>query len=204
MKTIDGHTFDENYLTDGGWIIDVGARGFKFSEYFYRLRGWNNEKHNVYAIDIEDFTKESFGKCDVFKHAALSDKKGTTEAFYFGDGSGNFIKGINETPYNGPDRPCETRIVNSITLQDIYNEIGIDIDLLKLDAEGIEYFVLQNFKPIPRMITVETHQHCHEHLHNRYWDDIVNDLCKNYRLSLHSVTPRYPYMDCLFIRKDLI
>lgn len=203
MTTIDGHTFDEGLLS-GGWVIDAGCRGFKFSEYFYRRRGFNNERSRVFAMDIEDFTDEARGKCEIFKHAALSHVKGTTVAFYFGDGSGNFIKGINETPYNGPDRPCATRTVNSITLQDIYNEIGTDIDLLKIDAEGIEYFVLRDFKPIPRMITVETHQHCHEHLHNQFWDKVMSDLCKDYSLTLNQVSERYKYLDCLFIRKDLI
>src|SRR5687767_14298199 len=126
MRTIDGHTFDERLLS-GLWVIDAGARGFNFTDEMVCY----SEK--VYAIDIDNFPHE-WARDDLkFNHAALMAYNGEVEAHYFGNGTGNFVKGINEQPYNGEDRPCETKKVKAITLQDIYNEIGTDIDLLKLD-----------------------------------------------------------------------
>lgn len=202
MLEIDGHTFDHTRLT-GGWVIDAGCRGFKFTNYCL-----NHAK--VYALDIEDFTDSPdvsivgrhFSKY-VFKHAALKNEPGRTEAYYFGDGTANFIKGINGVPGNLPDRPCETKEVLCVTLDDIYNEIGTDIDLLKLDIEGAEYEILADIEPIPKQITVEFHEHCHTDLHRQYIDRVMLHLLKYYHCHLHVFEQRYHYLDCLFIRKDL-
>lgn len=156
----------------------------------------------VYALDIEGFN--DIPDNVIFKRAALMADAGEVDAHYFGDGTGNFVKGVNEQPYNGPDRPCETKKVQAITLKDIYEEIGTDIDLLKLDIEGSEYEILANLEPIPKQVTVEFHQHCHEILHNKWIDKVISHMDKNYEIKLFSDIPRYPYMDCLFIRKDLI
>lgn len=207
MITIDGHTFDETLL-NGGWIIDAGCRGFNFSKSLYLDLGFAPNAGRVYALDIEDFSKEvdENSYCDIFKQAALTNYTGQTECYLFGNGTGNFIKGINGVPGNTEDRPVQTITVPTITLQDIYNEIGTDIDLLKLDIEGAEYQVLDSsFEPIPKQITVETHEHCHPDMHNAYWPEIFERLCKHYNATLHiREWPQYKFMDCLFIRKDLL
>lgn len=189
MTTIDGHTFDETKLNKG-WIIDAGCRGFEFA----KIEG------NMYSLDIENFEKTPNL---IFRHAALMAKSGFVDAHYFGNGTGNFVKGINEQPYNGPDRPCETKQVQAITLQDIYADIGTNIDLLKLDIEGAEYEILAELEPIPKQVTVEFHEHCHPDLHNKWIDKVLTHMCRYYHLSLHQVEPRYKFLDCLFIRKDL-
>jgi FkbM family methyltransferase len=176
MITIDGHTFDENLIQDG-WIIDAGCRGFKL---YYNFRPLG--KHKYYGVDIENFEQPHNA---IFKQAALTTHSGQIDAYYFGDGTGNFIKGINEKPGDLPDRPLTINKVNCITLQDIYNEIGTNIDLLKLDIEGAEYEILLDIEPIPKQITVEFHEHCHEHLHKKYIDKIMDQLCKNYRCQLN-------------------
>ena len=207
-ETIDGHTFCPDLLTPEGWVIDIGARGFELPKWLAKNKPrleYKDFNYNTYCVDIENFEKPEGNIVTVFKHAALTNKKGKTKAFMFGNGTGNFIEGINETPYNGPDRPCETVEVECITLEDIYHDIGTNIDLLKIDAEGVEYLVLQDFKPIPKMLSVETHMHCHPHLHAKYWNEIFNDLCKDYHCNLYiREWPQYLFNDCLFIRKDLL
>jgi FkbM family methyltransferase len=203
MKTLDQHTFDETLLSSG-WIIDAGCRGFALPSDF-------EAKYNIkyFGLDIEDFS-DDFIRTFVepnykFKQAALTNHSGETEAYLFGNGTGNFIKGINGEPGSTEDRPVQKIIVPCITLQDIYNEIGTDIDILKLDIEGSEYEILENIEPIPKQITVEFHEHCHKELHDLYIDKVMNHLCKDYHCNLYIRDwPRYKYMDCLFIRKDLI
>lgn len=204
--TIDQHTFCPDLLTETGWLIDVGCRGFNFSNWMienaprYYYKDYN---FNVYAIDIEHFEKPQ--NVTIFKQAALTNYKGSVEGYFYGNGTGNFIKGINGKPGSTEDRPVRYETVPTITLKDIYAEIGKDIDLLKLDIEGSEYMVLdQSFEPIPKQITVECHEHCHRELHDKYWPEIFERLCKDYHASLYiSEWPQYKFMDCLFIRKDI-
>ena len=200
MTTIDGHTFYNHRLL-GGWTIDAGCRGFDFTR-FCLNRG------PVYSLDIEKFeVPPMVGQMShkvIFKQAALTYYSGHVDAYFFGNGTGNFIRPVNEAPGNTEDRPCEMRTVPAITLDDIYKEIGTDIDLLKLDIEGSEYEVMMKMEPIPKQVSVETHEHCHPHLHNEYWPKILERMCKHYYLHLFNVEPRYHFMDCLFIRKDLI
>lgn len=204
MITIDQHTFDQSKLL-GGWTIDAGCRGFTVTKYCL-------ERGPVYAIDIEDFqnspefpivgpTKNKL----IFKQAALTNYSGQTEGYFFGNGTGNFIRGVNQVPENSERRPCETKPIPAIRLDDIYLETGLNIDLLKLDIEGAEYQVLgEGFEPIPKQITVETHEHCHPHPHAIYWPEIFERLCKDYNATLHITEwPQYKFMDCLFIRKDI-
>jgi len=204
MITIDQHTFDHTLLT-GGWVIDAGCRGFNFTNYCL-------DRTKVYALDIEDFSQSpdvsivgSYFSQFIFKHAALTTHSGQTEAHYFGNGTGNFIKGINEQPGNTPDRPCENKVVKCITLDDIYKEVGTNIDVLKLDIEGAEYGVMENMAPIPKQITVEFHEHTVKALHDNYIGKILNHLCKYYHLNLYiKEWPQYKFMDCLFVRKDIL
>lgn len=203
MTTIDGHTFDETLLK-GGWVIDAGCRGWSFSAHC-----WAEYASSIYAIDLEgdDINNKKVSESPdvVFKQAALTNYTGQTECYLFGNGTGNFIKGINGVPGNTEDRPVQTITVPTMTLQDIYNEIGTDIDLLKLDIEGAEYMVLENIDPIPRQITVEFHEHCHSDLHKTYFDKVFERLCKYYHCNLHiREWPQYKFMDCLFIRKDIL
>ena len=208
MICIDGHTFDETLLELGplqspGWVIDAGCREWHFTyEMLIRDR-------KVFAIDIDNLKVDDFSYLPdpvlTFRQAALTNFTGETECYLFGNGTANFIKGINQEPGSLEDRPVQKITVPAITLQDIYKEIGTDIDLLKLDIEGAEYIVLKDFDPVPKQITVEFHEHVHADLHNQYFDEVFEGLCKHYNATLFiREWPRYKYMDCLFTRKDLV
>lgn len=192
IDTIDGHTFD-NGLIKSGWVIDAGCRGWAFS------KGVKKLTTKILALDIEDFADVPDGIH--FKHAALTHYSGEVDAWYFGDGTGNFLRPLNDVPGNTQDRPCEMRTVAAVTLSDIYSDIGTDIDLLKLDIEGAEYSILRDIEPVPKQISVEFHEHTVEHLHKLYIDDVIRHVSKFYEIHLFNVIPRYHFLNCLFIRR---
>lgn len=103
--------------------------------------------------------------------------------------------------------------VTGAGINDLYNEVineAKNIDVLKLDVEGTEYFLLsdKNFQPIPRQISVEFHLHCHADIHNRLYARCMDNLLKYYRIAQHEMTQAHGagwnYWNSLFIRKDLI
>lgn len=199
MMTIEEHTFEETLLTEK-LVIDAGCRGFHFAESLADLCC------PVLALDIEDFNRKNDGRI-WFKHAALWDKTEPIEVHRFGNGTANFVKGLNSIPYNGPDRPCVTETVQAYTLDHLLTMTSSKIiDLLKLDVEASEYRILLNIKAdlLPRQITVETHRHVNKVLHDEQWPLVLNHLDQWYSVSRHSNYPDFPDMDTLFIRRDLL
>lgn len=192
MTCIDEHTFDEKLLT-GGWVLDIGCRWWHFST------GLKSMGEQVLALDIEDF--KDVPEDIRFINAALWINNDPIEAHFFGNGSANFLKGLNGIPYNGPDRPCETRYVKSVTLENLYTHIGENIDLLKLDCEAAEYFILDGMRPVPRQLSIEYHEHCAPDRHHELFDKVHSHLLKFYEATFHSKYDRYKYMDTLYIRK---
>src|SRR6478609_8086650 len=107
LKTINEHTFCPDLLI-GKLVVDAGCRDFEFS---YALADLGCP---VLAMDIENFNHHADGKV-WFRHGALWDKTEPLEVHRFGTGTANFVKGINEIPYNGPDRPCITETVQGFS-----------------------------------------------------------------------------------------
>lgn len=208
MKTIAGHTFDETLLTDGV-IIDVGCRGFEFSDYF--------ENKNVFCIDPEisvfehmsngmDEMKLGFNNyrlpfhngIDYYFNVAISDKAGDSGIYL--NGEGTCLKEIDPDQAH-PFIPCKT-----ITMDDLYKITGENVDILKLDCEGAEYIILgETFKPIPKQISVEFHHHCVPELHKEKYQQIVERLSKDYTMHNDVWEQRhgcgFNFWDTLFIRK---
>jgi hypothetical protein len=103
--------------------------------------------------------------------------------------------------------------VDGVGIHDLYNDLVNDgkvIDVLKLDVEGTEYFLLSdpNFQPIPKQISVEFHMHAHRQLHDQYYDKCMENLLRHYEPVKHELTQAhgagFNYWDSLFLRRDLI
>ena len=199
MITIDGHTIDETILTDGV-IIDVGCRGFDFTNYF-------NDKV-VYAIDPDPKVFTNRGEVPnmnvVMMNLAISDKTGKTS--YYENGEATMIRELDPDPtYVHIDEKYKNTC-ESITMEDLYKITGENVDVLKLDCEGSEYLILgETFKPIPRQITVEFHHHCVPETHKKYYQSIIERLSKDYTMYNDVWEQRhgcgYNFWDTLFIRK---
>lgn len=195
LVNIAGHTIDKSLLSDGV-IIDVGCRGFEFTDYFLDM------DKKVYAIDpdTEVFKPKEHISKEMFKpfNIAISDKSG--ESSYYENGEATCLKEI-DPDQSHPFKPCKT-----ITMEDLYKITGENVDVLKLDCEGAEYIILgETFKPIPKQITVEFHHHTVPELHKKHFWTIMSRLSNDYNIHNMVWEPRHGcgenFWDILFTRK---
>lgn len=199
LVNIAGHTIDKSLLSDGV-IIDVGCRGFEFTDYFLDM------DKKVYAIDPdtevfkpkEHISKERFKPFNI----AISDKSG--ESAYYENGEATCLKEID------PDQSHQFKPCKTITMEDLYKITGENVDVLKLDCEGAEYIILgETFKPIPKQISVEYHAHCVPEMHKANIDSIQERLAKHYTIVNNPKWERKHgcsenFWDVLYVRNDLI
>lgn len=182
MISIHGHTIEESIVTDGV-IIDIGCRGFEFSNYF------NGKK--VYCIDPDEDVFKTPPKDLICMNLAISDKEG--DAHYKRNGEYTSVGEIYQ-PLSHMYFPCKT-----ITMKQLYDITGENVDLLKLDCEGAEYIILgDGFIPIPKQITVEFHNHTVPDVHIKNIDKVMNNLLAHYNLVYQHETG----MDNLFIKTE--
>lgn len=192
IKRIAEHSIDVDLLT-GGVCIDVGCRGFQFSE---TLRDLGCV---VSAFDIENM--EAPPGIEFYNYAVLN----KTGRIHYNDTKDQQAKHVCFDGQEGIP-------VLSLSLKEIYFEFfkGKTIDVLKCDAEGSEYLIFSdlNLEPAPRQITVEFHMHAHRQLHDQYFDKCMENLLKHYVAVKHELTSEhgagYNYWDSLFVRRDLI
>jgi FkbM family methyltransferase len=188
LQTFCDHTIDVDLL-DGGVCIDAGCRGFEFS---VAMRDLGLE---VYAFDLEDMIAPHGIR---YIKAAILDKSG--EVMYV-DTHDQQAKYISDEG---------TIKVMATTLNDLYNIIGDNIDVLKMDVEGSEYFVFSDseFQPIPKQISLEFHRHSQPKIHAKYYLRCMTNILKDYSIIQHEYYQAhgcgFSYWDSLFIRKDLI
>jgi len=174
-------------LLSNGVIIDIGCRGFEFANHF--------KGKTVFCVDPD---KEVFGdypndKTENFNclNLAISDKNG--EGIYYRNGEMTHL--VKEVwPANEHLHfKCKT-----ITMEELYLRTGEDVDLLKLDCEGAEYIILgDGFRPVPKQITVEFHNHLYPELHALNYAKVLRNLSKDYNMVYSHAT----LIDNLFIRK---
>lgn len=189
IKIIHEHSLDVDLLT-GGICIDVGCRGFAFSEV---MRDFGCE---VWAFDLEDMSVP-YGINYV--KMAISNWSGNAFFKETADPQAKYL-------ITGSGRPVDVLDIN-----DLYAKFdGKEIDVLKLDCEGEEYRILsdENFKPIPKQISVEFHLHCHSDLHDQYFGQCYRNLEKHYWPVQHEMTRAHGagwnFWNSLFIRRDLL
>lgn len=198
MITVAGHTIEETTIGKGV-IIDVGCRGFAFADYFFT--------NKVYCIDPDT---EVFDREPMPNHEhlvlAISDKAGDTT--YYRNGEATMIRAIDPDPTYPHINEKYKNVCKTITMEDLYKITGEDVEILKLDCEGAEYMILgEGFRPVPKQISVEFHNHCVPDLHNQKYKAIVERLSEFYTMHNDVWEQRhgcgYNFWDTLFIRKDI-
>jgi FkbM family methyltransferase len=187
MIEIHGEHSVEESLINKGVCIDVGCRWFEFS------KAMVDKGCKVLAYDVEEMQPPNGVE---FKPCAVLNYNGVVSISFTDDKQATHISLVGNTVF------C-------IDINSIYEEYD-NIDVLKLDCEGSEYLILsdENFKPIPKQITVEFHAHAHKGLHEQYYQACMDNLLKYYVSVKHEWTSQhgagFNYWDSLFIRKDLL
>lgn len=192
LETIHEHTIDLDLLSCG-ICIDVGCRGFLFSE------AMRDMGLKVVAYDLDEM--EAPTGIEYIKAAVSNEVK----MGYYNDTKDQQAKHLAD---NGIPIRVKTMEIIYASLKEA--EPNSEIDILKLDCEGSEYLILSdpNFQPIPKQISVEMHMHCHRSLHDQYYEKCMENLLKWYVPVKHELTEAHGagwnFWDSLFLRKDLL
>lgn len=193
IQPIAEHSVDLDLLS-GGICIDVGCRGFQFSEAMRDLGC------KVLAMDIELMLPPEGIR---FMEAGLLNYDGYSFYTNTRDQQAKHLFGKDGIK-------CKVKTPQSVYDQAISMFAIPEVDILKIDIEGSEYLVLSdpNFQPIPKQISVEFHMHAHRKLHDQYYDKCMENLLRHYEPVKHALTQAHGagwnYWDSLWIRKDLI
>lgn len=135
IKVIAEHSVAMNLLPEKAKVLDLGCRGFLFTDELRRLG------HTVLAVDIDKLDR------DDYLQMAVSFKVGRV--------------GINRTL--DPQATCikEGNEVDCIDLRTLLRESKLEMfDLIKMDIEGAEYDVIMTLVKAPcKQLSVEFHLH---------------------------------------------
>lgn len=147
--TIDGHIINLNLMTEGGWILDAGCRGFKLSKTL-------GSKFKYLCLDPDfSITKPEDQPDLIFRHRALMNYNGWTDYCGWSTGEGNYCY-KEEAPHYATLK-TRVRCSTIAKLSEVY-QIK-QFELAKLDIEGAEYDVLLSIdSPFAKQIAVEFHQ----------------------------------------------
>jgi FkbM family methyltransferase len=145
----DGHSYDPEILQPGGWALDVGCRGFEFSQLMVE-RGLQ-----VIAVDADPGVGVAMDPNIWSLHFALigvrpRGRRRPVTLYRDGDVCAyNIFRGTTSTALSVPSK----------TLKELMKELRIGFfEIVKLDCEGAEYSILENWPgPIAREISVEFH-----------------------------------------------
>lgn len=135
VSEIFEHSVDLSLLPEKANILDIGCRGFQFTNYMRELG------HKVTPVDIEDFPDKTYYRL------AITGKDGRV--------------GIHRNNDPQATRVTKGDELLSMTIDTFSNSVGIEVwHLIKMDVEGSEYEIIMNMKrPPAKQLSIEFHLH---------------------------------------------
>lgn len=135
ITEIHEHSVDLSLLPEKANILDIGCRGFQFTDYMRSLG------HKVTPVDIEDFPDKTYYRI------AITGKDGRV--------------GIHRNNDPQATRVTQGDELLSMTIETFSNSVGIEVwHLIKMDVEGSEYEIIMNLKKAPaKQLSIEFHLH---------------------------------------------
>ena len=179
LRNLSGHTVDVDRLPERPRVLDVGARGFDFSNDILNLR----PKARIWALDPDPEIQRPDGlsaRIEFLNVALVHDERKESSYASYSTGEGNML--TNAPSYYDAKMlrvPC-------INIGELMVKLHVDHwDLVKLDCEGSEFDILANWPgPIANQISVEFHDGHpeergeHRHLRQLYYGSLWRHLIK--------------------------
>jgi FkbM family methyltransferase len=181
LTVIDNHSVDLDLIRHGP-ILDVGCRGFALCKFFInlgrgnRVIGMDPDRGLVPPPGVEYLQLGLCGSPQEVSHLVLEQDP---EARYVTFGK------------HEPDRPSIQ--VRCITLQELMVQCRVeDFDLIKLNAEGVEFDILDKMlSPAAKQIVVSFHEHTAARRGQDAVNALVHRLGKWYDIVQHVWDKRY-------------
>lgn len=200
LLTVFDHTIDMDALPDVPVVLDVGCRDFNFTRKILELR----PEGLVIALDPDrDIPDPNIVACIFLREALVGDRR--EKAVYAGwtTGEGNFI--VDSGP--APEYATSVYEVSCVNIRNLMERMRIRWwDLVKLDCEGSEFQILENWPgPIAGQLSVEFHDwgEGQNKYDNGYYNHLFANSLRDYEVLQHRITPlgpgpAYGHWDSLF------
>ena len=143
-KDRDKIKFLEEYIKPGMTLVDIGANIGFYSTLFLKMVG---EKGKVYSFEPDKLNfKHLLSNTKKFKNSipnnlAVSDKTGKIKLYHF-------PLNVEFKTYDNGESTIFTEI-DCVSLDDYFKN-GESIDVLKMDTEGYDYFVISGMKELAK------------------------------------------------------
>lgn len=206
LKQLGGeHTVDIDLLPEAPLVLDVGCRGFEFDREILALR----PKARIIALDPDPTIEAPPEKEITFLRAALTHRVDKT-VIWQGPGEGAYIT-ASDDPYNpgykwgtvlgqpSAEVPNYTlrQLMQLQSIARLHRQMGgtsDGFDLVKLDCEGSEFGILENWPgPIATQISVEFHDTIdRERWNDEYFKNLFAGPLCDYRVIQHELLPMGP------------
>jgi FkbM family methyltransferase len=165
IKTIHNHTFREDLLTEGGYVLDLGCNDFVFSNYMV------NRGMKVIGLDpIKNLsippnlaTNPNF---TYLQRACVGVKDTPNITYYeYQQWGANSVVNTPELLHrernggHGRNQSKDSYQVPTTTISDLMKEFNItQLEYIKMDIEGAEYPIIENFPDhCTKQFSVEFH-----------------------------------------------
>lgn len=189
LKKINNHTI---FYPLSGIVVDIGCSDWKFAKLAIK-----NGAEKVIAFDADSrIEKPKNNKIDFINKAVVGEKKER----YFCEYSKVKCSCLKEyQTYLIPGECISIRKVDCITIKELSEQYN-NVFLLKLDCEGSEMEILDNFpEAFAKYISIEFHLHISKH-----FCSLPNNFLKYYKIISHEMTcrdSRLNYWDSFFERR---
>lgn len=150
LVTLHGHTIDEARLPARPAVLDVGSRNYGFTNALLEIR----PLANIVCLEPDPLVKPH-PQARLYRNALVGDNRVEDEYYSYSTGEGNCLKGDTRLSVY----PDWTRTkVHCIRLPVLGRSHW---DLIKLDCEGSEFGILENWPEsvTADQITVEFHDY---------------------------------------------
>lgn len=188
VETVAEHKIDFDYLTPGGWILDIGCMGFDFYKHM-KLLGYN-----VVGVDIQILAGFPYNR------VAISNTNGVAYIEYNHDKQATRLS-KKETPY-----PIRTTTLQSFSESYCMTKPW---DLIKIDCEGSEYDIIMGLEHAPaKCLSLEFHLHTDIYGEKEVQQMVEKLITLGYEVVSHEKTVMHGlkpnYWSSLFIMSNLI